>query len=67
METKRTCPVSAEDRERIKRIVSEVGERRAVELLGIPRTTLGRALAELPVRSGTRIALRQTLSEIERG
>lgn len=63
----RTCPVETEDHERLKRLVSRVGEGKTVELTGIPRATLGRILAELPVRAGTRIALRQTLSEIERG
>jgi len=58
---RRTCPVSAEDREQLRKVVSEVGEGRAVELTRIPRSTLVRVLADLPVRAGTRIALRQTL------
>jgi hypothetical protein len=63
-ERKRTCPVEAEDLKRLRKIVA-AGEGRAVELVGIPKSTIGRCLAELPVRAGTRIALRQKLNELE--
>jgi hypothetical protein len=66
-DVKRTCPVSADDREQLRKIVSERGESRAIELTRIPRSTLGRVLAELPVRAGTRIALRQALHELAAG
>ncbi len=65
METKRTCPASIEDRKRLREIVEQHGEAQAVALTGIPRTTLDRVLAALPVRAGTQIVLRQALQEID--
>jgi hypothetical protein len=67
MSATRTVPVAAEDRQRLKALVLKVGQKRAVELVGIPQSTLERVLAELPVRAGTRIALKQGLQGIDGG
>ncbi len=58
--------MAPEDRDRLKRIVDAVGEGRAVALVGLPRATLGRVLADLPVRAGTRLALKQSLNDLDR-
>ncbi len=63
----RTRPVASEDRERLRDIVKQHGEAQTVTLTGIPRSTIGRVLAELPVRAGTQIALRQALRELDEG
>jgi hypothetical protein len=60
----RTAPVDPEDRERLGKVVAG-GEARAEELVGIPKSTIARCLAALPVRNGTRIALRQALDELD--
>jgi hypothetical protein len=53
--------LSDEERVELRRLVEEVGEQGAVELLAINRATLARALGSLPVRRATLIALRVVL------
>ncbi|WP_437656675.1 hypothetical protein [Sorangium sp. So ce1182] len=53
--------LSDEERAELRRLVAEVGERGAVELLQFSRATLARALGSLPVRRATLIALRVVL------
>jgi hypothetical protein len=53
--------LSDEERIELRRLVEEVGEQSAVELLGVNRATLARALGSLPVRRATLIALRLVL------
>lgn len=60
----RTCPVPAEDRARLRQIVDQEGEGRAIEISRLPRSTMTRVLADLPVRPGTAAMLRQSLDAV---
>jgi hypothetical protein len=52
-----------EERAELRRLVDEVGEPAAVELLGVNRATLARALGSLPVRRATLTTLRLVLEK----
>lgn len=50
------------DRESLRSIVDDVGERDASRHLGVSRQTLGRAIAGLTLHLGTVILIRQRLA-----
>jgi hypothetical protein len=53
------------ERQQLRRIVDEIGERDASRHLAVSRQTLGRAIAGLPLHLGTVILVRQRLSAWE--
>jgi hypothetical protein len=55
-------PAPPELREQINGLIAEVGETRARALLGVSRSALMRALAGLPCRRGTVVALGASLA-----
>jgi hypothetical protein len=55
--------LSPDERAELHRLVNELGERAAVDRLGVNRATLARALGSLPVRRATVIALRVALTQ----
>jgi len=60
-----TGPVSAEERERLAQHVHDHTEAGFVRKTGVPRQTVERALAGLPLRAGSRVVLREGLRELE--
>ena len=58
--------LSLEDRERLGRVVEDLGEFMAAARLGVSHQTLPRLLAGLPVRSTTLIAVEHLLGPLER-
>ena len=56
-------PMAASDRENLAVLVSKVGERKALQLLGISRGTLARAMSGLGVRGVTSAAIRAGLRQ----
>lgn len=50
---------------RIRRLIESAGERRAGEMLNVPRATLMRALAGLGIRRGTVLLLEAALDRVE--
>ena len=51
---------------RLERIVQSIGEARAIRELKIPRNTLARGLARLPVQRGTEFVIEHAVSDYER-
>jgi hypothetical protein len=61
----RTAALPDEQRQRLRALVNERGESRVVNELEIPRATLSRILADLPVRPGTRLMVEARLRELD--
>lgn len=61
----RGAPLPEYLRSRLAAIVSRDGEHRAVALLGVPRSTLARALAGLPLLAGSHALIRARLDFVE--
>jgi hypothetical protein len=59
------APLPGEARERLSRAVVELGEPRALRMLGISRSTLGRLLGGLSVHAGTAALIWQRLPDLE--
>lgn len=57
-------PLSLRDRDRLSALVRRLGERRAVEILDMPRATLARCMAGLGVRRATAEVLAARLDQI---
>jgi hypothetical protein len=57
-------PLSSAEREELGRAVSLLGERTAVERLGLGRQTLARALAGLGLYPGTHALIRERLASL---
>lgn len=58
--------LDTEERERLHRLVDDVGETKALAIMNVGREALARALAGLGVRRGTLAAIRAGLATIQR-
>jgi hypothetical protein len=58
-------PISPEHRAKLRRLVDAVGPREAAERLGVSRTALVHALADLDILRGTALAIVAGLSALE--
>lgn len=58
------APLAQPQRAKLQTLVQRVGERRALERLDLPRSTLARALAGLGLREGTRLLIEVRLEQL---
>lgn len=61
------APLAPEKIDALRLLVARIGEPRTVELMGVSRMTLPRALAGLPVQRGTAALIELRLAEIGHG
>jgi len=61
MANRRPPPLDSSTRRRLASLLARIGERRTVDLLAMPRQTIARAAAGLPVRVATADVIRARL------
>lgn len=62
-----TAPLPEPDRARLEALVASEGEAATIRKLAVPKNTVTRALARLPIRPGSVLIIRAALEAAERG